>query len=66
MCGGGGGWYLLISVAEIRYIHDFVILFLSFSDEKGLYALLVQGLFVLGVGGVDPKETFGATQRNSF
>ena len=39
VCGGGGGvgvegWYLLISVAEIRYIHDLVILFLSFSDKN--------------------------------
>ena len=32
------------------------------DEEKGLYALPVQGLFVLGVGGVGPKKTFGATQ----
>ena len=26
------------------------------DEEKGLYALPVQGLFVLGFGGVDPKK----------
>ena len=36
------------------------------DEEKGLYALPVHGLFVLGVEGVDPKKTFGATQRNTF
>ena len=72
MCGGG--WHLLISVGEIRYIHDLARLCHKFyfcpfqmkiphvDEEKELYALPIQGLFVFGVGGVDPKKNFGATQ----
>ena len=37
----GGGGYLLMLVAEIRYRHDLVfvsqVLFLSFSDENPTY-----------------------------
>ena len=54
VCGGGGG-YLLISVAEIRYRHDLVRLCHKFyfcpfqmkiphiDEEKELYALPIQG-----------------------
>ena len=70
--GGGGGEYLLVSVAEIRYIHDVVRLRHKFNfcpfqmkiphsdEEKELYALPIQGsvwyFLFWGLGGVDPKK----------
>ena len=66
---------MLISVAEIRYRHDFVRLCHKFyfcpfqmkiphiDEEKELYALsrALSRFFVWG--GVDPRKIFGATQR---
>ena len=36
------------------------------DEEKGLYALPVQGLFVLGVGGVDPKKLLEPRSGEKF
>ena len=79
VCAGGGGGYLLISVTEFKYRHDLVRLcrkfyfcpfqmkILHIDAKKELYALPIQGsvqdFLFWGLGGVDPKKIFGATQR---
>ena len=71
MCAGGGG-YLLISVAELRYRHDLVRLCHEFyfcpfqmkiphvDEEEELYALPIQGyvwdFLFLGLGESIPKN----------
>ena len=72
MCVSGGGWYMLISVAELRYRHNLVRLYHKFyfcpfqikiphiDEEKELYVLPIQGsvydFLFWGLGEVDPKK----------
>ena len=72
MCEGGGGGYLLISVAELRYRHDLVRLchkfyfcpfqmkILHIDEEKKLYALPIHGsvydFLFWGLGESIPKQ----------
>ena len=72
MCVCGGGGYMLISVAELRYRHDLVRLYHKFyfcpfqmkiphiDEEKELYVLPIQGsaydFLFWGLGEVDPKK----------
>ena len=82
MCaGGGGGGYLLISVAKFRYRQDLVRLchkfyFCAFQmkiphidQERAVcltYPGLCLGFFALGVGGSRSQKIFGATQRREI
>ena len=73
---GGGGGYLLISVAELRYRHDLVRLCHKFNfcpkiphidEEKSRMRYLswaLSRIFLFWrLGRVDPKKIFGVTQQ---